>query len=91
MFPQNILQMQNAALMARQPRLPLMQGGLGGLGGGLSDQVFDLDRLVPLLGNTLERFGLDSRHDRVLVVLRLVAERRRAITRQLLLALKILL
>lgn len=57
----------------------------------LSDQVFDLDRLVPLLGNTLERFGLDSRHDRVLVVLRLVAERRRAIMRQLLLALKILL
>lgn len=40
-FPQQINQMQNAAMMARQQRLSQMQGGLGGLGGGLSDQVFE--------------------------------------------------
>ncbi len=33
--------MQNAAMMAHQQRLSQMQGGLGGLGGGLSDQVFE--------------------------------------------------
>ncbi len=40
-FPQQINQMQNAAMMAHQQRLSQMQGGLGGLGGGLSDQVFE--------------------------------------------------
>ncbi len=40
-FPQQISQMQNAAMMAHQQRLSQMQGGLGGLGGGLSDQVFE--------------------------------------------------
>ena len=40
-FPQQINQLQNAAMMAHQQRLAKMQGGLGGLGGGLSDQVFE--------------------------------------------------
>ena len=35
-FPQQINQLQNAAIRSSQ-----MQGGLGGLGGGLSDQVFE--------------------------------------------------
>ena len=40
-FPQQINQLQNAAMMAHQQRLSQMQGGLGGLGGGLNDQVFE--------------------------------------------------
>lgn len=40
-FPQQVNQLQNAAMMAHQQRLSQMQGGLGGLGGGLNDQVFE--------------------------------------------------
>ena len=40
-FPQQINQLQNHAMMVNQQRLSQMQGGLGGLGGGLSDQVFE--------------------------------------------------
>ena len=40
-IPQQINQLQNAAMMAHQQQLSQMQGGLGGLGGGLSDQVFE--------------------------------------------------
>lgn len=42
MFPQHINAMQqNAMRLAHQQQLSQMQGGLGGLGGGLSDQVFE--------------------------------------------------
>lgn len=40
MFPQNISQLQNLH-RAHQMRLSAMQGGLGGLSGGLGDQVFE--------------------------------------------------